>query len=621
MCGIAGTVGLLQPGKDRLKAGLSVLHHRGPDHAACWTGNVGRKCVALLHTRLSIIDLDPRANQPYEWDDCLLTYNGELYNYIELRRELELLGHTFRTRSDTEVLVHAWRQWGTDCHERLEGMWAFALADQREGRVYLSRDRFGEKPLYLWRKNGTLLFGSEIKAVAALAGEWPSVNREQVRRFLVNGYKSLNKQPGTFYADVFELAAGSCLEINCDGDAMLPATGEARRYWSLAYTPRPMREVDMVEAVREKLKRAVELRLRADVPLAFCLSGGIDSGALASFAAKELDCDVHAFSILDGDERYDENRNIRATAADLDCTLHTVHTSHDGFLDRLAEQTARRDAPVATISYYVHNFLSEAIAEKGFRIAVSGTGADELFTGYYDHYGFWLAEMHDRNDAGELVDEWRDSYGKWVQNPVLQDPMTFRDSPRERGHIYLNRDLFASFLDEDFVEDFREERHSENVLRNRMMNELFAESVPVILREDDLNSMNWSVENRSPYLDRDLVEFAYTIPNEFLIRDGYVKWPLREAAQGTLNDQVRLDKRKRGFNASITSLLDREDPEVADRLLAQGPIFDIVKRDAVEDFLRGDLQDNSFSKFAFSFVAAKLFLESDRRPGVMTEAA
>ena len=154
-----------------------------------------------------------------------------------------------------------------------------------------------------------------------------------------------------------------------------------------------------------------------------------------------------------------------------------------------------------------------------------------------------------------------------------------------------------------------------------MMNELFVESVPVILREDDLNSMRWSVENRSPYLDRDLVEFAYSIPNELLIKDGYVKWPLRAASQGVLNDQVRLDKRKRGFNASIDSLLDRDDPQVVERLLAPGPVFDIVRREAVEDLLRGDLKDNSFSKFAFSFVAAKLFLESERSAASLTVAA
>lgn len=621
MCGIAGYIGPAPPEPERIGAALDSLGHRGPDSNGEWTGGLGILQLALVHTRLSIIDLDARSSQPFEWDGCVLAYNGEIYNYLELRSELQSLGHDFRTQSDTEVVVHAWRQWGPACLDKFEGMWAFALADTRSGQLVLSRDRFSEKPLYLWRDGPCLRFGSEIKALAALAGRWPGFDTAQLCRYLVNGYKSLYKQPGTFYSGVAELPAGSLLVIEASKDKVLPGPEDAHRYWSLQYSPQPMSEQDMVEGVRQRLKRSVELRLRADVPVAFCLSGGVDSGALASFASKELGCDVHAFSILDEDERYDETRNIRATADDLGCSLHTVHTDTAGFLDRLARQSAERDAPVATISYYLHNFLSESISRAGYKVAVSGTAADELFTGYYDHYGFWLAEMSTHDDADALVADWRESYGAWVQNPVLQDPMVFRDKPQERGHIYLNRDVFNAFLEEPFKEGFNETSYSDNTLRKRMMNELFAESVPVILREDDLNSMSWSVENRSPYLDRDLVEFAYSIPNELLVKDGYVKWPLRAAADGVLNDQVRLDKRKRGFNASIDSLLDRSDPQVVERLLEPGPIFDIVCRDAVEEFLTGDLKDNSFSKFAFSFIAAKLFLEAGRNAGSLTAAA
>jgi asparagine synthase (glutamine-hydrolysing) len=621
MCGIAGSIGGAAPPRERLAAAAQLLRHRGPDASGIWTGQLANQQAALVHTRLSIIDLDPRANQPFVGDDCVLTFNGEIYNYRELRRELEAAGHRFATQSDTEVIVQAWRRWGIRCFDRFEGMWALALVDLRVNKLVLSRDRFGEKPLYLWRRQSRLLFASEVKALAALAGEWPEHNTAQLRRFLVNGYKALYKQPSTFYEGVEELPAASSLVL--DAAAPLPPSAReaARRYWSLAYRPQPMTAAGMAEGVRERLTRALELRLRADVPLAFCLSGGVDSGALVSFAAKKLNREVQAFSILDDDERYDETRNIRATAADIGCRLNTVHTNTSGFLDRLAEQSRERDAPVATVSYYMHDFLSEAIAAQGYRVAMSGTAADELFTGYYDHYAFWLAEMSRSDGLPGLIADWRQSYGAWVQNPVLQDPMVFRDRPAERSHIFLDRDLFNELMVEPCDEDFTETAYSDNPLRNRMMNELFAEAVPVILREDDLNSMRWSVENRSPYLDRDLAEFAYSIPNELLIKGGCPKWPLRAAAEGVLNDQVRLDKRKRGFNASIESLLDRRDPQVLDRLLAPGPIFDVVRRDAVERFLSDDLKANSLSKFAFSFVAAKTFLECGRSASSLTVAA
>lgn len=619
MCGIAGSFGADIPDPDRIRGTLALMRHRGPDAEGVWSGVVGRNNVTLLHSRLSIIDLDPRANQPFVDGDNVLVYNGELYNYLELRTELEARGHVFRTRSDTEVLHHAWREWGLACTERFEGMWAFALIDLGAGRLVLSRDRFGEKPLHYLRREGTVYFGSEVKLLAALSGAAPAVDAKQLRRYLVNGYRSLYKQPATFFEDVHELPAGAsaCLRE--------PGPVDARRYWRLSCAPRPMTRDEAVAGVRERVEEALRLRLRADVPLAFCLSGGVDSSALAAVAVGKFDADVHAFSIVDGDERYDESENIQATVDALQCRHHVIRTSTEGFLDRMSDLVAYHDAPVATISYYVHAFLSEAIGAAGYKVAVSGTGADELFTGYYDHYGLWLAEMNGRIGPGagfeRLIEEWRGGYGSFVRNPVLRDPLAFLRDPGERSHIYLDRETFNSLLVDPLDEDFFEERFVDDPLRNRMLNELFHEVVPVILHEDDRNSMRWSVENRSPYLDRNLAEFLYTVPGEHLIRDGYAKSLLRDAVAGVLPDKVRLDKRKRGFNASIDSLLDRRDPEVVDRLLADGPVFDVVKRDAFARFLDGDMTENSFSKFLFGFVSAKLFLESDLASGTMRPRA
>ncbi|MBM3559519.1 MAG: asparagine synthase [Alphaproteobacteria bacterium] len=370
----------------------------------------------------------------------------------------------------------------------------------------------------------------------------------------------------------------------------------------------------------ERLARAVELRLRADVPIAFCLSGGVDSSVLAGIAAKRCGQRIHTFSVVDADPRYDERDNIAATVAALGCDSHIVHTSRDGFLDRLARQVAYHDAPVATISYYVHEFLSEAIAAHGYKVAISGTGADELFTGYHDHYVFWLAQMSGRANFAALLADWRSGYGATVRNPLLQDPLAFARNPAERGHIYLDRTIFNSLLREPLAEDFFEVSYSGDTLRNRMLNELHHEVVPVILHEDDLDSMAWSVENRSPYLDRELARFLFTVPTEYLVRDGLAKWLLRAAGAGIVPDSVRLDRRKRGFNASIDSLLDRDDAEVRERLLSPGPIFDIVDRGRLAAFLDSDMSDNAQSKFLFSFASARLFLETDLASGRVPRA-
>lgn len=610
MCGIAGAFGPSPLTQQSVSKALASMGQRGPDAQGCNQYVLGENTVTFLHTRLAIIDLDPRSNQPYERDGLCLTYNGEIYNFIELRRELSALGHQFKTNSDTEVLLASYQQWGLDFVDHLEGMWAFALLDKNSGTLILSRDRFGEKPLYTWLKDGTLYFASEIKTLAAMVGERASVNIDHLRRYLVNGYKSLGKVGQTYFNDIQEFPAAGVALLNA------PAKPESTPYWKLRTDITQVSAKDATAHTKELLTKAVEIRMRADVPLAFCLSGGVDSATLAAIAAKEMEQNIHCFSIIDSDERYNEKENIDTMVAALNCRHHTVHTSTDGFFDRMRRLVGYHDAPVVTISYYMHAFLSEAIAGEGYKIAISGTAADEIFTGYYDHYSMWLAAMHGKPSVefDALVHDWKGGMGAHVQNPGLQDPLCFVKNPHQRDHITLDRDLFSSFLTEPFEEAWTENIYSPELLRNRMANELFTEAVPILLHEDDKNSMLHSIENRSPFLDRALVEYMYTVPTEHLVGGGFAKKILRDIGEGIVPDSVRLDTRKRGFNASINSLVDKNDPETRDILLSDSPIFDVVKRSAIEGFLNEDMQSNSFSKFLFSFISSKLFLEAQHEP-------
>tara|TARA_B100001741_G_scaffold310808_1_gene310761 strand:- start:1342 stop:2190 length:849 start_codon:yes stop_codon:yes gene_type:complete len=275
----------------------------------------------------------------------------------------------------------------------------------------------------------------------------------------------------------------------------------------------------------------------------------------------------------------------------------------------MSKLIAYHDKPISTLSYYLHSFMSEQISNSGCRVAISGNGADELFAGYYDHYSFWLAEMGSSTNHSKLVADWKNSYGKYVQNPILQSPDVFLYNSSIRDHIYLNAEEFSNWLVEPFCEPFSETKYSDNVLRNRMLNELRHETIPVILHEDDRNSMFYSVENRSPYLDRNLAEFLFTVPSRHLVKHGFAKYLLRAAGTGYVSENVLWDKRKRGFNAPIDSLVDRKNSQTKDRLLCQSPIFNIVKKEKIEKFLQQDMKDNSLSKNLFSFISVKLFLE------------
>jgi len=607
MCGIAGAITPAPLDDVRLERTLAAMRRRGPDGEGAHRARLGDSHLTLLHSRLAIVDLDDRSRQPYRADDCVLVFNGEIYNYLELTEELKALGHAFRTTGDTEVIVKAYRQWGPDAVDRFEGMWAFALYDLRAEQLFISRDRFGEKPLFVWETGGALYFGSEVKFLATLRGDKPAVNADQVRRYLVQGYKALYKRPQTFFCDVQEFPAG-CNAILTGSGSLAP-----RRYWELQHAPAPMSFDDALAGARAHVARAIELRLRADVPVAVRLSGGIDSNVICGMAVRELGVETTSFSLVEDDERYDETGNILKSVAYHDMPHHLVRIPQAGFLDRLQDMVAYFDAPVFTISYYLHWLVSQAIHRAGLKVSLGGTGADELFSGYYDHYLFWLAEMLALNGSQNfdaLVRDWRGSYGQFVRNPYLQDPLAFVKQPAMRDHIFLRADEFADYLCDDFDEPFAEERFCDAPMRNRMLNEVLRETVPPMLHDDDLNAMYHSVENRAPYLDRGLAEFLFSVPSEHLIHDGLPKFLLRACGDGIAPDEIMRNPRKQGINAPITSFVDFADRQVKDRMLADGPLFDLVRRDKVAELLDSDIRLNSESKFLFYLVSAKLFLEA-----------
>lgn len=606
MCGIAGTIGRDNISSARIQETLGLMKNRGPDTQASFTTEQAGLSVHLLHSRLGIIDLDPRSNQPFTLQNCTLIFNGEIYNYVEVKKLLEQKGVQFFTTSDTEVLLQAYLVFGESCVDYFEGMWSFAIYDARKHRLLLSRDRFAEKPLYYHVSPQGIYFGSEVKFLKALSGQAFRVNQQQALRYLVNGYKSLYKTKDTFFEGVEELPPATNAVI----DERLNI--EFHSYWQPTHRPVKMTTAQAIEGTRHHLLESLRIRLRSDVPLAFCLSGGIDSASIVSIAAKEFQHDVTTFSIIETDERYNEYDNIMATVRDTGCKYNLLSIPQAEGLPRLKSLIEYHDAPIATTTYYVHSLISEAVAKSGCRVAFSGTAADELFTGYYDHFLLHLYEVRNHKDYQKYLADWTQHIKGFVRNPLLQDPEAYVKNPKARDHIYYKNDEYAEYLKVPFNDAFTETQYTDSLLRNRMLNELFHEATRLILHEDDLNSMKYSVENRSPYLDSKLFEFAYSIPSPLLIQNGYGKYLLREAMKGILNDEVRLDRKKKGFNASITSLLDLQDADNQAYLLdPKAAIFELVDRSKFAKLFDREQLPNSDSKFLFNFINLRIFLEQN----------
>ena len=606
MCGIAGYYGRTHKTENILNATLDSMIHRGPNNKGKYENVTNEINTYLLHTRLSIIDLDKRSNQPFRIGNNILILNGEIYNYIELRKELEDLGHKFITSGDTEVLAKVLMNWGLEGVKRLEGMWAFCWFRETDQTLTLCRDRFGEKPLYYFEENGELYFASEPKSIFALFGKTLRINEEQLSRYLVNGYKSLYKKNETFFKGLREIKPGEYKVYN-------KSSSKNFCYWKKNFNTQNnnISYEEAVEISRDALEKSINLRLRSDVPVAFFLSGGVDSNALISLASQKYGYDVHGFTIMNTDERYEERDLINASVKKYGIKHTAVNITSENFLEKLRTLIKAHNSPVYTINYFAQWELMKKIQSLGYKVTISGIGADEIFSGYYDHHLAYLFEMYKRNKKrySKALYEWRENIFPIVRNPFLQDPEYFIKNPALREHIFLNSELFNSFLKNNFKEEFSEETYSKDLLRNRMANELFHESIPVLLHEDDLNSMFYSIENRSPFLDSNLFEICQSIPTEHLIKNGMAKSILRDIVKDLAPQEVIYSKRKVGFNIPINNYIDLNNKDVVDQILSPCKIFDIVDKSKIQEILKPGNMSNSLSKFIFNFINAKIFCE------------
>lgn len=561
MCGIAGFLSVGPPSFDAsavLEAMTRSLAHRGPDgwgaDIAGW-GPEGKGVAALGHRRLKIIDLSEKARQPMvlESGGMAITYNGEIYNYVELRQELAGLGHRFDSSSDTEVALKAYAQWGLECFARFNGMWAMAIHDRRAGRLVLCRDRFGKKPLYYCRSGGDFVFASEPKALL----KHPSVprrpNLDKIFRYIAGNYRYVDCDDASYFEGILQVPPASVLAVGGDLSA------ERRRYWALdgGRVDEGVTDGQAVARFRDIFVDSVRLRLRSDVPVGCMLSGGLDSTSITCVAHKILKTPISTFSGVTGDVKgvYDESDYIKSVVRDTGADSHFLRPDPADIFATTDEMLAFHDEPVCTVTWFSLYLIAKLVRAAGMPVVLNGHGGDEIAGGYWDYYQY---HFHDLAAAGrdrELADEiaaWSKNHGR---DPAELDryrayiPGMLRGEVPETSRFPDYSGLFLPEVAASCRREIRLETGFADVLARRMASDLLHETVPPTLRAEDRNTMSQSIESRSPMLDHRLVEFAFTLPGRFKMREGLGKWVIREAMKGILPEDVRTRKDKAGFIA------------------------------------------------------------------------
>jgi asparagine synthase (glutamine-hydrolysing) len=533
MCGLCGVVELGRPpAHENIDRMLDDLAHRGPDGRGVYAD----EGVCLGHLRLAIIDLSDAGLEPFASDDgrLQLVFNGEIYNYLELRDELRAKGHRFRSETDTEVLLAGYREWGPRCLERFNGMWAFAIWDAERQALFAARDRLGIKPLYYRVDGGRLTFASEPWVLGEGRANLPAV-----RDYVEQGY--LDQGGETFFADVRRLPPAHSLTFDVNGLRLA-------RYWDVEPREPP---ADAVEAVRETFLDAVRLQLRADVPVGTCLSGGIDSSSIAVGVAHHGHEHQKTVTSYFEDAGYDERPYAQAVVERIGADAHWVTFTTADLVENLPAIVRAQGEPFGSTSICAGWYVMRESKRAGLTVMLDGQGGDELFAGYRAYFGYRLSDLLRAgriSEAGAELRAFAQVNGpRWAAvalvNPHVPERVRLAARARLRGTGSLAAQELHALPPANGGDGFA----FPDRLRRQQQLLLSRRGLPELLRYEDRNSMAHSLEARVPVLDHRLVELAFSLPGDELIRRGETKSVLRRALADLLPSEVRERRDKLGF--------------------------------------------------------------------------
>lgn len=558
MCGIAGIFSSKDISANYIKSMLEPIIHRGPDSEGI-VSMLGNRCF-LGHRRLSILDLTEAGKQPmsYKQGRYWITYNGEVFNYVELKSELEGNGYCFNTGTDTEVIMAAYDCWGKECLHKFNGMWAFIILDTIEQKIFVARDRFGVKPIYYWRSpEGFLALASEIKQFTVLPGWMPKVNGQRAYDFLKWGITDHTRE--TLFEDVYQIGAGEAVEC---GISELIKSMPVYKWYNLQARDFIGDFEEAAEEFRDIFTQSVALRLRSDVEVASCLSGGLDSSSIVCVVndilkengKDELQKTVSAGAAV---SRYDESKYIDEVLKKRNIRGYYVYPEFETLFNALDDIVWHQDEPFGSTSIYAQWRVFEKAAEEKLTVMLDGQGADEQLAGYHAFFAPHFAGLFRRLQWLDLIQEINcckklHGYGlifaiKGIVTELMPESVVNFLRNRYSGNDANPAWLDMGRLQAKPVNPGLYTGAKASSVKELSYSQLTASNLQMLLHYEDRDSMAHSVESRLPFLDYRLVEFVLGLPDEYKLSRGITKRVLRESMHGMLPEKIRLRMDKIGF--------------------------------------------------------------------------
>jgi asparagine synthase (glutamine-hydrolysing) len=574
MCGISGIINKnnKRVSLDEIKKINDLIKHRGPDDEGFYFG----RNFAFGHRRLAIIDLSKNAHQPMEYKGkYVITYNGEIYNYLEIKEELLKDGYKFNSNSDTEVILASYDKWGEECVKKFNGMWAFAIYDKERDIIFCSRDRFGIKPFYYTEIDDKFVFGSEIKQLLEFFDK-KYVNIEIMLDYLIYGLEEHTNK--TFFKKIYKLKQSHNLIYN-----LKKHTFEIKPYYSLEINRKlnELNESESIKFLKEKLKHAINLRLRSDVKVGTCLSGGLDSSSIAAIASikyfentNNKFTAVHAKSV---ENKTDESEFAKEVADYCNLNLIIVEPKLEEIANIIKEVIYTQEEPFGGPSIIMQYFVMKKAKEVGCKVMLDGQGGDETLFGYESYFSYYFAWLLSKFKLIKYIEELKSikpfkiSKKRIVRNSVIfliRDKLLFLENFMRKKRTFLkinyNRKKLKYFFE---MLDFK----------NFQIREIMIKNLPHLLRYEDKNSMRHSVETRLPFVDYQFVESAVSINDELKIKKGYLKFILRKIVEDILPENVVWRTNKFGFEAPTDMWINKYKDEMIEVIKKSKIINEIVK--------------------------------------------